>query len=171
MARDRTARARIKQYLVQHGPLADGHGLATKVLKEAVGYEGSPVAFIQLLAAMERDGELVREIRGKRTYRITAVDLPDGLGEPSSGVLETPAGRLQVDYDVLARHLLRELAGSGTPAVIQELTAEQQRIAAERDDYARRLVLARARLEELRAQAGITPAQGASSSARPDPRR
>jgi hypothetical protein len=78
---------------------------------------------------------------------------------------------LQVDYDVLARHLLRELAGSGTPAVIRELTAEQQRIAAERDDYARRLVLARAKLEELRAQAGVTPAPGASSSARPDPRR
>ena len=151
MTRDRTARTRIREYLAQHGPVADSHGLATKVLKDAVGYDGSSVAFIQLIAAMERDGELEREIRGKRTYRIgPASPTAGGASLGSAGVLDTPSGRLAVDYDVLARSLLRELAGADAPAVLEQMRAENRRIAQERDDYARRLELARAKLDELR---------------------
>lgn len=50
--------------------------MASTKLAEAVGYPGSSVAFAQLLSGMERDGLLIREVRGKRTYRIT---LPDGV--------------------------------------------------------------------------------------------
>lgn len=51
----------------------DGSGHATGLLMKAVGYQGSSVAFIQLVAAMDRDGEISRDIRGKRTYRISSV--------------------------------------------------------------------------------------------------
>jgi hypothetical protein len=150
MARDRTARTRIRRELAERGPVEDQHGLATKLLKDAVGYVGSPVAFIQLIAAMERDGELEREIRGKRTYRISVPEpgaRPTAAPEPAA--LETDTGPMAVDYDLLARSLLRELSGAA-PAVLDEMRAENQRIAEERDDYARRLELARAKLEELR---------------------
>jgi|tagenome__1003787_1003787.scaffolds.fasta_scaffold20831591_2 hypothetical protein len=151
MARDRTARNRIRRFLATQGPLSDSQGLATKRLKEAVGYEGSPVAFIQLIAAMERDGELVRDIRGKRTYRI-AVGEDQVVRQPAAepAVLETPAGSLEVDYDVLARSLLQELTGTRSAGVLDEMRAENQRIAHERDEYAHRLQLARAKLDELR---------------------
>jgi hypothetical protein len=45
--------------------------MASTKLAEAVGYPGSSVAFAQLLSGMERDGLITREVRGKRTYRIT----------------------------------------------------------------------------------------------------
>lgn len=150
MARDRTARARIREYLAQHGPVDDSHGLATKVLKDAVAYDGSPVAFIQLIAAMERDGELEREIRGKRTYRIGGADAAAAAGPVPNSVVESSSDLLAVDYDVLARSLLRELAGADAPAILERMRAENRRIAEERDDYARRLEVARAKLDELR---------------------
>ncbi len=155
MTRDRTARTRIREHLAQHGPVADSHGLATKVLKDVVGYDGSPVAFIQLIAAMERDGELVREIRGKRTYRIAAASPAvaggrDGADGGSTDRPEASAEQPTVDYDVLARSLLRELAGADAPAALERIRADNLRIAAERDDYSRRLELARAKLDELR---------------------
>jgi hypothetical protein len=58
-------------YLASDGPVQDGDGLATKVLQHAIGYTGSPLAFIQLVRSMDRRGELIREVRGKRTYRIS----------------------------------------------------------------------------------------------------
>jgi hypothetical protein len=51
--------------------VTDETGMASTRLAEAVGYPGSSVAFAQLLSGMERDGLIVREVRGKRTYRIT----------------------------------------------------------------------------------------------------
>jgi hypothetical protein len=45
--------------------------MASTRLAEAVAYPGSSVAFAQLLSGMERDGLISREVRGKRTYRIT----------------------------------------------------------------------------------------------------
>jgi hypothetical protein len=48
--------------------------MASTRLAEAVGYPGSSVAFAQLLSGMERDGLIAREVRGKRTYRITLAD-------------------------------------------------------------------------------------------------
>ena len=62
-ARDRSARSRIREYLIQHGPIEDPSGGATSLLKDAVGYNGNDVAFIQLVTAMDKAAEIHREIR------------------------------------------------------------------------------------------------------------
>jgi len=64
-------RERIAAHLVEVGEITDPTGMASTKLAEAVGYPGSSVAFAQLLSGMERDGLISREVRGKRTYRIT----------------------------------------------------------------------------------------------------
>src|SRR5215831_4712739 len=64
-------RDRIVAYLADVTEIADPTGMASTRLAEAVGYPGSSVAFAQLLSGMERDGLISREVRGKRTYRIT----------------------------------------------------------------------------------------------------
>jgi hypothetical protein len=58
-------------YLRAVGEVSDQGGLASTALAEAVGYPGSSLAFAQLLSAMERSGLIEREVRGRRTYRIT----------------------------------------------------------------------------------------------------
>ncbi|MBO0804361.1 MAG: hypothetical protein J2P25_14965, partial [Nocardiopsaceae bacterium] len=65
------------------GDVTDSAGMASTKLADAVGYPGSSVAFAQLLSGMDRDGLLVREVRGKRTYRIT---LPEGVAAAGAGV-------------------------------------------------------------------------------------
>lgn len=68
-------RDRIITHLMSRGDIEDSTGMASTKLAEAVDYPGSSVAFAQLLSGMERDGLVAREVRGKRTYRIT---LPEG---------------------------------------------------------------------------------------------
>lgn len=162
VARDRTARTRIRQYLADSGPLEEASGHATSALKEAIDYQGSPVAFIQLIAAMDRDGEIEREIRGKRTYRITgtgrsatgiapAVSHGQGSVRMEAHTTDGTAVAVDIDYDRLAKALVREFLGavaSGErPAMEDEVDAA--RLAAERDDYVRRLEEAREKLDEL----------------------
>src|SRR5208282_1951252 len=74
----RTARKRavgtrehIIAYLTGVSELYDANGMASTQLAAAVGYPGSSVAFAQLLSGMERSGLIEREVRGKRTYRIS----------------------------------------------------------------------------------------------------
>src|SRR6476646_9415527 len=64
-------RERIVAYLTEAGSRADVNGMASTQLAAAVGYPGSSVAFAQLLSGMERSGLIEREVRGKRTYRIS----------------------------------------------------------------------------------------------------
>jgi hypothetical protein len=64
-------RERIIAYLTEAGSLSDVNGMASTQLAAAVGYPGSSVAFAQLLSGMERSGLIEREVRGKRTYRIS----------------------------------------------------------------------------------------------------
>jgi len=64
-------RDRIIAHLASVAEVTDPTGMASTRLAEAVGYPGSSVAFAQLLSGMERDGLITREVRGKRTYRIT----------------------------------------------------------------------------------------------------
>lgn len=121
MARDQSARSRIRQYLVSSGPLEDSSGHATSALKNAVNYQGSSVAFIQMIAAMDRDGEIEREIRGKRTYRIAAageVAAAALAGFPAAwntgahqavGGVVTGGVSAEIDYDRLARAIVGEL--------------------------------------------------------------
>jgi len=64
-------REHIIAYLTEVNELFDANGMASTQLAAAVGYPGSSVAFAQLLSGMERSGLIEREVRGKRTYRIT----------------------------------------------------------------------------------------------------
>jgi hypothetical protein len=70
-------RKHIVAYLAEVHELFDAHGMASTQLATAVGYPGSSVAFAQLLSGMERSGLIQRDVRGKRTYRISlgAADL------------------------------------------------------------------------------------------------
>ncbi len=64
-------REHIVAYLAEARELFDANGMASTQLAAAVGYPGSSVAFAQLLSGMERSGLIEREVRGKRTYRIS----------------------------------------------------------------------------------------------------
>jgi hypothetical protein len=164
MSRDRTARTRIRQFLATSGAIVDPSGYATGVLKDAIGYSGSAVAFIQLIAAMDRDGEIEREIRGKRTYRIDGIGVPP---TPSVGAV-APVGQatmasvavpgqptIELDYKLLAQALVRELLAA--TAAAREVAAvgvgtDSDQLEAERDEYALRLEIARNQLDELLGQ-------------------
>jgi hypothetical protein len=139
---NRTARKRavgtrehILAYLAEVGELFDQNGMASTQLAAAVGYPGSSVAFAQLLSGMERPGLIDREVRGKRTYRISlgraqaiglarlgrpgragtvgAAGLPGAAGligtagaSGISGAVGVAGGAAEFDYDELARRLL-----------------------------------------------------------------
>jgi hypothetical protein len=118
-------RDRVMAHLLMAGEVTDPSGLASTVLAEAVGYPGSSVAFAQLLSGMERSGLINREVRGKRTYRITPVRAAPAPARPApalprggkGGAREAAAaGTEDFDYDELARQLLRQ--------VVQRLGAE-----------------------------------------------
>ena len=90
--------------------------MASTRLAEAVGYPGSSVAFAQLLSGMERDGLINREVRGKRTYRITLSAQSAGrrgvepvradtAALPGVPVAFPPV----IDYDELADRVIRRL--------------------------------------------------------------
>jgi hypothetical protein len=126
-SRERTAvrrravgtRDRIIAHLALVAEIADGGGMASTRLAEAVGYPGSSVAFAQLLSGMERDGLINREVRGKRTYRITLSAQPARLAADTDRAgTALPAVKVAfpavIDYDELAdrviMRLLRRLA-------------------------------------------------------------
>ena len=138
MPKDLTARNRIAAYLSTHGPVEDREGRATAVLKDAVGYAGTSLGFVQLISSMEKAGHITREVRGKRTYRIGAADglaveidlrgaAADGQGFPGGGHSNGADGTrstidaastidsanridaANVDYDQLAAALLAQV--------------------------------------------------------------
>lgn len=68
---DSNARRRALERLLAQGEIFDASGRAASILRNEIGYLATSAGFAQLLASMERAGEIRREIRGKRTYRIT----------------------------------------------------------------------------------------------------
>ena len=130
--------------------LFDASGMASTQLAAAVGYPGSSVAFAQLLSGMERSGLIEREVRGKRTYRISlgaahtrgAVEAEGVVGTLSAGGGDGVGaangvhgasgtnGTTVFDYDELARRLLVQVvrrlavteadAERADPSVLQE---------------------------------------------------
>ncbi len=78
-------------------------------MKDSIEYTGTAVAFIQLVAAMDRDGEITRTVRGKRTYRIGGSDVTADprAPVPAPGAAVT-AAPIEIDYDRLARAMVRE---------------------------------------------------------------
>ena len=61
-------------HLLMVGEVRDASGMASTALAEAIACPGSSIAFAQLLSGMERSGLIEREIRGKRTYRISPAE-------------------------------------------------------------------------------------------------
>ena len=144
-------RDRIVAYLADVAEIADSTGMASTRLAEAVGYPGSSVAFAQLLSGMERDGLIAREVRGKRTYRITlaaggraaraaarrsaaapgvpgahASTAPNGAGQAAAALGTDPAAfPAGFDYDELARRLLIQVVRrlAATPAGLEQTVA------------------------------------------------
>ena len=101
-------REHIVAYLAGTQELFDPAGMASTRLAAAVGYPGSSVAFAQLLSGMERSGLIERDVRGKRTYRITLG--PTAVTDPDPEVGAGAAGkRAGFDYDELARRLLAQV--------------------------------------------------------------
>ena len=129
MPKDLTARNRIAAYLSHNGPVEDREGRATAVLKDAVGYAGTSLGFVQLISSMEKAGHITREVRGKRTYRIATaagapapeIDLRMGATALGGGVPSPPERSItsdgergpvdaaSVDYDQVAAALLAQV--------------------------------------------------------------
>ncbi|HZU79948.1 MAG TPA: hypothetical protein VE991_08525 [Acidimicrobiales bacterium] len=108
MQRDTTVRSRVIDYLVANGPIEDKSGRATSRLKEAVGYPGGDAGFIRIVGLMADAGEILREVRGKRTYRIAA---PEGaVASSPAPAPESSSGDGELDYDELAASLLARVA-------------------------------------------------------------
>lgn len=106
-------RDRIIAHLALVAEVADGAGMASTRLSEAVGYPGSSVAFAQLLSGMERDGLISREVRGKRTYRIrlsASAPVRAAGAEPAADAAAPPAAfPAVIDYDELADRVILRL--------------------------------------------------------------
>ena len=103
-------RDRIIAHLAAAGEIADPTGMASTRLAEAVGYPGSSVAFAQLLSGMERDGLIAREVRGKRTYRIT---LADGAAAARPGLVASLAAGPGAVPGTAIRPGLPAISGTG----------------------------------------------------------
>jgi hypothetical protein len=145
-------RDRIINHLAVVAEITDTTGMASTRLAEAVAYPGSSVAFAQLLSGMERDGLIIREVRGKRTYRITLAakavarlagtqavrggpgtsaavpaDVVTAAAIADAATMSATAGGL--DYDELARRVLiqviRRLAA--TPSELERTVAGLER--------------------------------------------
>jgi hypothetical protein len=139
-------RDRIIAHLALVAEVADGAGMASTRLAEAVGYPGSSVAFAQLLSGMERDGLINREVRGKRTYRITLSTPPAArlaADSARAGDAALPAVPVAfpavIDYDELADRVIRRLLRRLTELSPAELAVLE-----------RLLVPGNARAEELK---------------------
>ena len=129
-------REHIVAYLAEVHELFDAHGMASTQLAAAVGYPGSSVAFAQLLSGMERSGLILRDVRGKRTYRISLSDAVLGdddaenaaTGTAGQGYDQAINGAAGFDYDELARRLLvqlvRRLAAAEPDATTQPEACE-----------------------------------------------
>jgi hypothetical protein len=118
--------------------IEDPKGQATALLRQAIKYKGSDAAFTQLVAQMEKSGEIVRTIKGKRTYSIALSESPHGslddspaLGQSSPMVLRSgsAASSDHMDYEELAAALLTE--------VVRTLSAGESN---DRESWARRRI-------------------------------
>jgi hypothetical protein len=132
-------RTQIVDYLVRHGSLEDPQGRATSRLREALGFVGSAASFTQLISTMDRAGELTREVKGKRTYRIAAIAAPalsDNDLEESDG-----PDTAEMDYDQVASALLVQ--------VVQTLTQGRRGKESDGSWARRRIERLERRIDEL----------------------
>ena len=111
-------RDRVMSHLLMVGEVKDASGMASTALAEAIAYPGSSIAFAQLLSGMERSGLIEREIRGKRTYRISPArgavaparaDAALRRGAQAATAQGGAESAEEFDYDELARRLLLQV--------------------------------------------------------------
>jgi hypothetical protein len=160
--RDTTVRQRVIEYLVDEGPVSDQSGRATSRLKEAVGYSGGDAGFIRIVSLLAEAGEIEREVKGKRTYRIAASDKAtaevsaSGRRVPPPGPARAPSSSAdggEIDYDELASALLSRVARTLSVAEAASAGGDQAAWARRRIDQLEAKVvtmqrdLARARAE------------------------
>lgn len=147
------ARTRVVRALKRHGgAVKHPTGFASALLQQELGQGRS---LTEVLARMEQDGMIVREIRGRRTYAITLVDdaglapdvqpAPDLTPLPASGedVIAATTRPESVPADdqaeIIAAKLLEMVVRKATERVpdtqdIARLQGEVARIRDERDE-------------------------------------
>jgi Mg-chelatase subunit ChlI len=188
-------RDRVVSYLLRTGEVRDASGMASTVLAEAIGYPGSSIAFAQLLSGMERSGLIEREVRGKRTYRITPTKaaaaaarssaVPPRRSRPAAaatgGARAAAEDAGDFDYDELARRLLMQVVQRlgtapaedtepgedvGDPSLARAVAGLEHKLASVRSRQ-RRLTEENAKLrEQLRAaQESLAQAEERASAA------
>jgi hypothetical protein len=143
-------RRRVLDQLAAGGPIVDPDGYATGRLRQAVGPEGTDGSFTQLLGRMARDGAIIKDTVGLRTYRIALpaaadddVDITDGvMGDELE--LPPPPG---VDLRALADAVL-----DAALAAAAKVDAAEKRAAAA-EDHLQRTVDAGTAREQLHRQA------------------
>jgi urease gamma subunit len=154
-----TPRVRTWPYLAQYGPLEDPTGGATAKLREALSYEGSQASFTQLISNMDRAGQLMREVKGKRTYRILGVEQASQVDHDSvtdSVDPEDPA----MDYDAVAAALLVQ--------VVQTMTKGNQTKESDGSWARRRIERLERRVGELERELLVAKAESKTLAAERD---
>jgi urease gamma subunit len=152
-------RQQVVQYFAQYGPLEDPSGKATAKLREALNYEGSEASFTQLISNMDRAGQLTREVKGKRTYRIVGVEQTsqvDHDSEADSGDPEDAA----MDYDAVAAALLVQ--------VVQTVTKGNQAKESDGSWARRRIERLERRVGELERELTVAKAESKTVAAERD---
>jgi hypothetical protein len=135
-------REHIIAYLTEVNELFDANGMASTQLAAAVGYPGSSVAFAQLLSGMERSGLIEREVRGKRTYRISlglAHAIGSGGTTRASGVSGIPD--VAVAVGVSGAGGLGGAGGVGGLGGVGEVGSGIGSVGFDYDELARRLLV------------------------------
>ena len=158
-------RQQVAEYLAQNGPLEDTKGRATVKLMEALGYEGSMANFAQLISNMDRSGQLTREVRGKRTYRIAAADDNGAVSrvdhiEGIEGNATTEEVATEMDYDKVASALLIQ--------VVQKLTKPTSSGEDEGSWARRRIQRLERRVDELERDLSLSKAESHTVAAERD---
>ena len=118
-------RQQVCDYLKDNGALDDPQVRATAKLRQALGYQGSEAGFTQLIATMDRAGEIKRQIKGKRTYQIAAVASSSGPQDDTgrkvsrrtatTDAAPQDSDHADIDYDQLAASLLLPIMRYGSP--------------------------------------------------------
>lgn len=166
---DLRSRTDVVRYLRQHGgEVTDQTGLVVGTMRQELG-KGR--ALSQLLADMEADGMLEREVRGRRTFRVTLKDdwglVPNVVALPDPPPTTAEGADLdQLAHALLAITLRRASAPPPAPVPDKGLIArlasaenDLKHAIAERDEANRQLVDRDEQIRRLTHNLGVLQAQ------------
>ena len=152
-------RQQVAHYLAQQGSVEDPRGRATAKLRDALGYEGSEASFTQLISNMDRAGQLTREVKGKRTYRIVGVEQAAQVDHDSVADRVDPEDSA-MDYDAVASALLVQ--------VVQTVAKGNQAKDADGSWARRRIERLERRIGELERELSVAKAESRTLAAERD---